>query len=190
MNEASKARARLSREGLFSKYFQGTILDVGCGGDKIHPSAFGYDKEQGDATTLEGIPNDSIDCLFSSHCLEHLRQPQKAIMRWWEVVKPNGYLFVIVPSADLYEQGVWPSTFNTDHKHTFDLHSCPTVKWRKESYNLLGLIRDLPNHYLLSARVIDTNYNYACPFRVDQSMGDVEVALEVIVQKLPPLPDA
>jgi SAM-dependent methyltransferase len=184
MNEASKARARYAREGTFSRYFQGTILDIGCGGDLVHPTAIGWDLPQGDAQLLEGFPNESINTVFSSHCLEHMRDARAAIGRWWEVVAPLGHLIVIVPDADLYEQGVWPSTFNTDHKSTFSLHQDST--WSPANHNLIDLVRSLPNHRLVSARVIDTNYNYGTPFRTDQSLGDVEVGCEVIVQKINP----
>jgi len=184
MNEATKARQRLSREGAFAKYINGLILDIGCGPDPVHPTALGWDLPQGDAQLLDGVPSNHFDTVFSSHCLEHMVDAKASLQRWWEVLKPGGYMVVIVPDEDLYEQGRWPSIFNADHKHTFTLHKSDS--WSPASINLLDLVATLPSHQLISARTIDTNYNHSCPHPIDQSLGDVEVALEVVVWKVPP----
>ena len=36
-----------------------------------------YDAPQGDAQKLANVDDDSFDFLFSSHCLEHVRDPSK-----------------------------------------------------------------------------------------------------------------
>jgi hypothetical protein len=50
-----------------------------------------------------------------------MANPESALSQWWSLVKPGGYLIVVVPHEDLYEQGIWPSRFNSDHKATFQL---------------------------------------------------------------------
>lgn len=61
---------------------------------------------QGDADDLKGIPNNHYDFLVASHVIEHVKNPLKALMRWVEVVKPGGYLYIIFPNRDeCFDQG-------------------------------------------------------------------------------------
>ena len=128
MHETSKSIPRRLRDVQYIRYFTGNGIDVGCGKDSIGQYAAlfplmgkvqAWDLQQGDAQTLVGVPEASLDWLHSSHCLEHLRDPLQALARWCEVVRPGGHLVVIVPDEDMYEQGSWPSRWNGDHKHTF-----------------------------------------------------------------------
>ena len=48
---------------------------------------------------------------------------------------------VIVPDEDLYEQGVFPSTFNADHKWTFTISK--SESWIDKSINLFDLLPKL-----------------------------------------------
>src|SRR5678810_1041364 len=104
--EASKSGPR------FQRYLVGKGIDIGSGNDPIVADAFCWDKEQGDAQLLEDLPDELFDYVFSSHCLEHMRNPLEAILNWWRVLRPGGYMVILVPDEDLYEQGVWPSIFN------------------------------------------------------------------------------
>ena len=45
--------------------------------------------------------------------------PYRTVKEWFSLVKQNGLLIIIVPDEDLYEQGVFPSRYNNDHKWTF-----------------------------------------------------------------------
>ena len=64
-----------------------------------------------------------------------MSDPRKTILDWWKLVKPGGYLFVVVPDEDLYEQGVFPSRFNNDHKATFTIAKAKS--WSPNSINVL-----------------------------------------------------
>lgn len=149
MQECSKAIARrLHSPGFATHYFVGDGLDVGSGRDPLRRyaqlfplirSLEEFDLPDGDAQDLPKHPNDRFDFLHSSHCLEHLRNPFEGLRNWIRVVKPGGYLVVLIPDEDLYEQGVWPSTFNTDHKHTFTIHKA--TSWSPVSVNVTDLIR-------------------------------------------------
>lgn len=147
MNEASKSIPRRLRDVAYVRYFAGRGLDVGCGPDSIgvYASLFpgmgvvdGWDRQNGDAQTLIGVPDGAYDWLHSSHCLEHLREPFTALRRWCKVVRPAGHLVVLVPDEDLYEHGCWPSRFNGDHKHTFTLSK--RRSWSPVSVNVLDLL--------------------------------------------------
>lgn len=178
--ETSKALARRQREGYFAKYFIGRGLDIGCGEDPL-PLCDKWDLPQGDATYLSGVPNESYDFVYSSHCLEHLDDPDAAVLNWWRVLKPGGHLIIAVPDEDLYEQGFWPSRFaGAGHKTTW--HSSKWKTWSPVSRSMTSLIRLLPEHKLISLRIIDDGYDHNIK-GVDQSAGNAEVIVEAIIKK-------
>lgn len=151
VNEQSKAAKRRAHDLAFHNYFAGVGIDVGSGADPFHRvmSAFprvrhcrAFDKGDGDAATLPGLPENSFDFLVSSHCLEHLTDPAAALARWIEVVRPSGHIVVTVPDFDLYECGEWPSRFNPDHKVAFSLHR-PAVSPIINVVELLAALRPL-----------------------------------------------
>ena len=76
-----------------------------------------WDWENGDAQLMEGVSDGQYDFVHSSHCLEHLVDPHAGLRNWIRVVKPGGHIVVTVPDEDMYERGVFPSTFSKDHKH-------------------------------------------------------------------------
>lgn len=51
----------------------------------------------GDATQLEGIGTGTYDFLLSSHVLEHLANPGRALRAWRRVLRPGGSLVLVVP---------------------------------------------------------------------------------------------
>lgn len=137
-NEASKTRDTWSPE--FKKILTGKGLDIGAGADLIWPTARSFDMQDGDAGRIDEFLSDSYDYVFSSHCLEHMSNPPDALRRWWSLVRPGGYLILIVPEETLYEQGFWPSIFNEDHKVTFRLIE---QTWSPASFRIQDLVAGL-----------------------------------------------
>jgi hypothetical protein len=72
-------------------------------------------------------------------------------------VKPGGFLFFIVPDEDLYEQGVFPSRFNADHKATFTI--CKISSWSPVSCNVFELANNLPNSKIIKIALQDLGYD-------------------------------
>jgi len=70
---------------------------------------------------------------------------------------PGGHLFLIVPDEDLYEQGIFSSRFNADHKATFTISKARS--WSPVSVNVLDLARSLPNAELVSIELQDHHYD-------------------------------
>jgi len=194
MNEASKAIVRRMHDVRFAtRYFVGNGIDVGAGNDPIsqyHEFFPGmrdvrvWDMPDGDAQLLAGVPDAAFDFAHSSHCLEHMRDPAQALRNWFRVVKPNGHLICTVPDEDLYEQGRFPSTFNTDHKWTFTLWK--ERSWSPRSINLLDILQTLgADAQVLKAELLDATFRFNAP-RADQTMTPVcESAIEFIVRKRP-----
>lgn len=129
MKETSKAAHSPHRIKLYAKYLHGQGLDIGCGTDKLeleNCEIRGWDMPDGDAQFLQGIKSESLDFIFSSHCLEHMESARVALGRWARCVKPGGVVFIVVPSWTFYEQRLAPpSRFNGDHKQYFDVLPMP-----------------------------------------------------------------
>ena len=181
VQESTKARQRRIREGYFEKFFVGDGIDIGCGDDPLTPDCHQWDLPQGDAQELPGIEPARFDWVYSSHCLEHLVDPFRAVARWWEVLRPGGCLLFVAPDEDLYEQGTWPSQFNPDHKWTFTVHKAQS--WSPVSINVTDLVATLPAHQVLWMRTCDDGYNHS-PGVWDRTGGPAEAHIEVLLKKL------
>lgn len=155
MNEATKSKQYWG--AIEKRAIQGSGIDIGCGPDPVSPNARRFDLEHGDANVVSQIVKEQFDFVYSSHCLEHMHNPRLTILDWWKLVKPGGYLFVAVPDEDLYEQGVFPSRSNTDHKATFTISK--SQSWSPVSCNVLELAQSLPGGQLISLQLQDRGYD-------------------------------
>lgn len=191
MFETAKAMRRRFRDPLFAeRYFVGQGIDIGSGPDPLSrqmgfwpalKACDEWDIDDGDAQLMEGVPNESYQFVYSSHCLEHVIDPSATLRRWWELIVPGGHLILAIPDEDLYEQGEWPPTFNTDHKHTFAI--AKAASWSPVSRNVSDLVRELPNAEVIKIERIDEGFVFGLP-RIDQtSVGFAESCIEAIVRK-------
>jgi len=141
-----------------------------------------WDKEDGDAQSLDGLEDGSQDFVHSSHCLEHLDDPAAGLANWFRVLKPGGHLVLMVPDEDLYEQGEFPSTWNGDHKWTFTIHKGKS--WSGKSLNLMDIISKLGDDCeILKIEKLDATYRYTLP-RFDQTMTPIgECGIEAVLRK-------
>jgi SAM-dependent methyltransferase len=53
-----------------------------------------------DATDLEPIQDAVYDCVLSSHCLEHVANPLRALGEWRRVLRANGLLLLVLPHKE------------------------------------------------------------------------------------------
>lgn len=186
---------RIRTPQFLNRYFVGKGIDVGGGRDSLAlyaeyfpklENVVVYDQELGDAQLLDNVPDDSFDFLYSSHCLEHLRDPYVAISNWIRVVKPGGCLVVSIPDEDLYEQGFWPSRFNSDHKLTFTIMK--EKSWSPVSVNVLEIVHRFHKvAECLTLELIDEGYRFALANKgFDQTSTPVaESSIEFILRKRP-----
>src|ERR1700739_1023263 len=108
---------RRSHDSRFAaRYFVGHGIDVGGGHDSLalYVALFSmiknvviYDAPQGDAQKLANVEDESFDFLFSSHCLEHVRDPVEALGNWIRVVRRGGHLVFSGPGGAVVTRGVW-----------------------------------------------------------------------------------
>ena len=54
-----------------------------------------------DAVNISFVQNEYYDFCFSSHSLEHIANPLKAISEWLRIIKKNGYIIIVVPEKSL-----------------------------------------------------------------------------------------
>lgn len=173
-NESSKSEDRRERNGDFEKFFQGKGIDIGCGNDPVRDNCETFDKEHGDATFMNGKAREAYDWVYSSHCLEHIQDHSKALYNWWQLVKPGGYLILVVPHAVLYEkrQPAGQSKFNSDHKQVYTIESL---------INYVFCVLD--NYQVLRVQINDDNFNYGDKTS-DQTSKGAQAEIEVIIRKV------
>lgn len=192
-NETSKSTPHRQAYGDFDKYLHGVGIDVGCGADALtveNGSVDVWDLSNGDAMLLDGLQDNKYDFAYSSHCLEHLKDIDTAIMNWTRIIKPNGFLYFTVPDYDLYEKGKWPSTFagcpNYGHKHSFSINFQKEHVQRTNHFNIQrDLVPILTKNGIttLELRLELGGYNFLLPASVDQTTTNALIQICVIGQK-------
>jgi SAM-dependent methyltransferase len=192
MKECSKSiQRRLADSNFLRKYFVGSGLDIGGKPDPLllYKEFFPllnkirtWDWEDGDAQFLKDVDNETLNFVHSSHCLEHLVDPVEGIKNWFRVIQENGYLIITVPDEDLYEQRVFPSTFNHDHKWTFTIYK--NNSWSEKSLNILDILKELGSAAeIVKIEQLSGSYRYDLP-RYDQTLTPVgECGIEIIIRK-------
>lgn len=112
--------------GFFGKYMLGKGCEIGYAGYlpgvvPILDGCTGYDlNTPGYNGSHIPVSDNFYNYLYSSHCLEHISDYKSALKEWFRVVKPGGYLIIVVPHRDLYEKRLaLPSRFNGDHKRFY-----------------------------------------------------------------------
>jgi len=189
-DETKKANARRIRDSRFEDiFFVGKGIDIGAGSDSLSKGIFNniesidiFEANEGDAQeVLKYREKESYDFVYSSHCLEHVVDPEAAIIEWFSLVKPGGYMVITVPDEDLYEQGVFPSRWNGDHKHTFTIFK--QESWSPASINVTDLIDCLDNYQVVKIDLLDHKYDYGLK-GVDQTWGNAEATIEFVLKKV------
>lgn len=162
MYESTKTK-QVRQKDFDLKFLNGAVLDIGAGDDLVCPWAVCFDKTDGDANDMSTffIP-ESFDTVHSSHALEHMTDPVYSLKTWWRLVKPGGYLVLVVPDEQLYEQDIWPSAFNSDHKASFRFTG---IIDRSDSYNLKDLCSQLPYGSIVSYVRQDCGLRYSLLFQ-------------------------
>lgn len=80
------------------QFCTGSGVDVGPGKWPF-PGALPVDV--GPEYSAMELPPGPFDYVFSSHCLEHLRDPIGALEHWRERLRPGGVLFLYLPHPDM-----------------------------------------------------------------------------------------
>jgi SAM-dependent methyltransferase len=194
MKETTKSIHRRLHDVRFANtYFRGSGIDIGSGQDSLGKyvqqfpmisSLMSWDLENGDATTLTSLSDEIFDFVHSSHCLEHLTDPQLALQNWIRVCKPGGHILVTIPDEDLYEQGKYPSIFTDAHITSWTISK--NQSWSPVSWNVFDLLNAFRSQIeILKVELINSMYIYDSTL-LDQTLhNDSECAIEFIIRKRP-----
>ncbi|TWB20456.1 tetratricopeptide (TPR) repeat protein [Nitrospirillum amazonense] len=191
-DETTKQMLRRTADGRFARrWIVGEGIDIGCGpnplgnlGDyfPLMKSARPWDPPDGDAMLMEGVADNSYDFVHSSHCLEKLVDPVRSLGNWIRICKPGGHLIITIPDEDMYEQGVWPSIFNQDHKWTFTI--LKPQSWSPKSISVVQLLDLFKEEVeVLKLEKLDSGFQYDAPLRDQTLKGTSESAIEVVLRK-------
>jgi len=113
-SETAKIRHRIDKY-LFEK----SVIDIGCGPDKVTLDAFGVDgrplngidyvtKARNEIYHLDSILDKRFDVVFSSHVLEHLKRDVHALKSWSNLLNPDGVMLLYLPDDDWYDNDTNP----------------------------------------------------------------------------------
>lgn len=192
MFEQSKAAKRRFDDGNFhNRYFIGKGIDIGCGDDNLGrlrhvfrgiQDVRPWDLPDGDAQYLESVSDNEYDFVTSSHCLEHMVDPRVALKNWIRVCKSNGYLIITIPDREMYEQGNWPSIYNTDHKVTFSMKNVITP----ENIYVLDFLNECCGTEAVVEKIeVIRDFYYEGYLPQDQTLHPcIESCIEIILRKL------
>ncbi|NQT06290.1 MAG: methyltransferase domain-containing protein [Candidatus Omnitrophica bacterium] len=83
------------------EFCKGNGIDVGAG-ERPFPGAIPVEDElKQNAYKLDNFPDGTLDYVFSSHCLEHLKRWDAALKLWIKKLKRGGILFLYLPHESM-----------------------------------------------------------------------------------------
>jgi SAM-dependent methyltransferase len=95
------------------------------------------------------VPDESQDFVIHSHVLEHFPDPIKALQEWYRVIRPDGYVFMIIPHKERTFDRDRPRTTldETRKRHAGQIIPVPDVKTGHYSFwiteDLIELVRSI-----------------------------------------------
>ena len=102
----------------FAKHLcKGKGYDIGCMKEEwSFPGSIPIDIRFDDPYDANNLPDEQVDYIFSSHCLEHIDDWVSTMDYWYSKLKIGGTLFLYLPD---YSQKYWRPWNNRKHKHCF-----------------------------------------------------------------------
>jgi predicted SAM-dependent methyltransferase len=95
----------------------GIGYDIGCKKPEWSlPGSICIDLEFDDGYHALNLPNNNVDYIFSSHCLEHIGNWVEVMDYWYDTLKEGGTLFLYLPD---YSQEYWRPWNNRKHLNIF-----------------------------------------------------------------------
>lgn len=119
-SETAKIRPKL--EVWFERFGIKSVIDIGCGADKLTTEAFGVDGRALPGVNyvtkgLDDIYNlydliypitGKVKIVYSSHTLEHLSDDVKALNNWVQLTDDDGIVFLYLPDDQFYANDTNP----------------------------------------------------------------------------------
>ena len=79
---------------LAKKYMKSNFVDVGC---STWPIPNGIPIDVKNRAIIEGAPDNHFAGVFSSHCLEHIKEWEKEVTLWHRIIRHGGAMVLYLP---------------------------------------------------------------------------------------------
>ncbi len=112
------------------EWCHGRGIDIGADKWPLEGAVPVYNEPEQNAFKLDRFEDGSLDFVFSSHCLEHLKPWQEALRLWITKLRPGGILFLYLPHESM-------KLWNPCGPWVFDLH-----KWKPAAGVLVPFLRN------------------------------------------------
>jgi len=188
MNENAKCYESRRARGHFTKYLRGDGLDTSDLSEILGVewgTVRGWNRDDGDPQFLDSLPDERFDFVFSSYYLAHVHNLRLTLRNWIRVLRPGGYLYLVVPDYLLYEKLNWPSLMNPGHKHSFSTTFRRSDVNRGNHYHIAEDLEPLLNQ--MGMDVVETaledggfNYNHGL---ADQTLGPALAQILIVAQR-------
>lgn len=132
----------------YAKYFcKGIGYDIGfCKEEWKFPGAIGIDLSLNNGFHADNLPEDNVDYIYSSHCLEHVDNWVNTLELWISKLKEGGILFLYLPD---FSQEYWRPWNNRKHKHCLTPLLVRTFLEDKNMKNIFCSGVDLNNSFMI-----------------------------------------
>jgi len=132
----------------FAKHFcEGCGYDIGCMKKEwSFPNSVPIDINFDDDYDAYNLPDGNVDYIYSSHCLEHLKNWVTALDYWTERLVDGGILFLYLPH---YSQEYWRPWNNTKHIHVLTPEIVKDYMLNNGYNNIFNSEKDLNNSFMI-----------------------------------------
>lgn len=128
-------------------FCKGTGYDIGfCKEEWKFPNAIGIDIGLNNGFHANNLPDEEVDYVYSSHCLEHVDEWVLTLELWLSKLKKGGILFLYLPD---FSQKYWRPWNNRKHKHCFTPYIIETFLKNKNMNNIMISGIDLNNSFMV-----------------------------------------
>ena len=132
----------------YAKHFcDGFGYDIGCMKKEwSYPGSIAIDLDFDDPWDANHLPDDKMDYIFSSHCLEHVDDWAGTLLYWTEKLCDGGILFLYLPH---YDQKYWRPWNNRKHIHAFVPNMIVDFMEENGYTNIFSSQRDLNHSFIV-----------------------------------------
>ena len=128
-------------------YCKGKGYDIGCMKKEwSFPMSVPIDLSFDDDYHALNLPENNVDYIFSSHCLEHIDNWVEVGDYWYDTIKEGGTLFLYLPH---YDQEYWRPWNNRKHKNIFSPEIIRDWMTHKGFINIFVGEKDLNNSFMI-----------------------------------------
>ena len=132
----------------FAKHFcRGKGYDIGCMKPEwSYPGSIPIDLDFPDEWDANNLPEEQVDYIFSSHCLEHVDDWVGTLNYCADNLRQGGILFLYLPH---YDQKYWRPWNNRKHNHVFVPEIMVDFLHDKQFTNIFSSQRDLNHSFIV-----------------------------------------